>query len=102
MNQMPTYLRASYGARRDGLRATYRPSPETAPRNRRHRAGSWRDAAERLAEWITSDLPKLDLPVIQIDGLLGRQQASARPNRGGDRERNRRAGARRQSDRARA
>ena len=26
-------------------------------------------SAERLAEWMTSDLSKLDLLVIQIDGL---------------------------------
>jgi putative transposase len=34
--------RASYGALYGCLRTIYRPSPETAPRNRRHRAGSWR------------------------------------------------------------
>src|SRR6266498_2303838 len=68
-------------------------------------------SAERMAEWMASDLSQLDLLVIQIDGLhigndlvlvahwqrpgpgrrpryrRGRQQASARPRRGSDGER---------------
>jgi putative transposase len=47
----------------------YRPLPATAPRNRRRRAGSWRYLPSGFAEWMTSDLSKLDLLVIQIDGL---------------------------------
>jgi len=33
------------------------------------RAGSWHCRQKRLAEWMASDLSKLDLLVIQIDGL---------------------------------
>src|SRR5437773_8395368 len=36
-----------------------------APRSQRPRAGSW----HCRAEWMASDLSKLDLLVIQIDGL---------------------------------
>ncbi len=75
-------------------------------------------SAERLAEWMASDLSKLDLLVIQIDGLHigndlalvaalgidgdGHERLRFGLVEGSDRERRRRAGAGRQSDRARA
>jgi hypothetical protein len=73
-------------------------------------------SAERLAEWMASDLSKLDLLVIQIDGLHigndlvlvaalgidGEGQTSARPDRRSKGERRRRAATHRQPDRARA
>ena len=70
-------------------------------------------SAERLAEWMASDLSKLDLLVIQIDGLhIGNDlvlvaalgidgEGHKHPLglvEGSDRERRRRAGADRQSD----
>ena len=74
-------------------------------------------SAERLAKWMASDLSKLDLLIIQIDGLhIGNDlvlvaalgidgngdKHPLRPGRGGDRTYRRAPGADRQSDRARA
>jgi len=68
-------------------------------------------SAERLAEWMASDLSQLDLLVIQIDGLdIGNDLALGIDGEGHkhpldsawSRERRRRPGADRQSDRARA
>ena len=42
--------------------------PAKAPRSQRPRVGCG-TVAERLAEWMAADLCKLDLLVIQIDGL---------------------------------
>ena len=69
-------------------------------------------SAERMKEWMAADLSKLDLLVIQIDGIHikedlmllaavgidgdGRQKTSARRDRGGDGERCRGAGPARQ------
>ena len=61
---------ASCGVPSGCPRAICQASPLTmAPRSQRPRAGSWHCLAQRLAEWMASDLSKLDLLVIQIDGL---------------------------------
>jgi hypothetical protein len=57
-------------------------------------------SAERMAEWMASDLSRLDLLVIQIDGLqIGNDLVLVAARH---RERRRRAGADRQLDRSRA
>ena len=74
-------------------------------------------SAERMAEWMASDLSQLDLPVIQIDGLhIGNDLVLAgalgidgegnknrlASSKESDRERARRTGTHRQSDRTRS
>jgi hypothetical protein len=69
-----------------------------APRSQPPRAGSW-DWQNGWAEWMSSDLSKLDLLVIQIDGLhttwcwsppSALMEKATRPDRRSNRERRRR------------